>query len=1077
MKGAKTMKKFSLLRTPILRRALVMMSPLKTPSSLASLHRISRLLRKNAFHALAFTCALLAGWSCTRSPDEVTELEFTLADTLVGAYDSVRIELFSDGEMDGEPLFSKTFPVEDDQGKILLKLPKGLPENFTAVVTGFEGDVIAKRIRYDYDLTQETPVGDPIAILINSDPDPDPTLVTLEAENVDCQVGDSTQALVRVIPTDWPDTNYSLSSANEDKATVQGHSVYCLEAGESKITATLEDASVEFTVKVLERVVFIASFGVKDLGVLVDQTVDPEISFEPSDATSTGFSVEVVEGDAAEIDTTRKIHGLKPGEVTVRVKANQGDAEATFKVTVSDEEVLSESFSSPDLSLPIFGSHDPDITVSPDNATSRDFSLTSDDEEIVRVEDGVLKARKIGKVTLRIKAQKGDAEGSFEVTVRDPVFADIKPVSAQWCGNCHAPGRTFNLQDSSVFIAKGAQAMRRLTLAVGDSGRMPLDTVMDEDPKAMLLAWLSANVHPVTAITVTDISVAVGDTTTPSVVFEPENATNQVFTLESAQPAFAKAVGNRLVGIAEGSANIKVTTEDGAFEKTFKVTVVRPGFMEHIKPVTTEKCGDCHGPSITFDLQDSVILLSHGKESLRRIQLEKSNSARMPAQGELTERELTLLLTWLKAYFVPLANLASPDLKLRLGETVLPPVTFTPPNASNRGYSLTTLDTTVVASPDGVRLSGLKIGSTQILLASVEGPLNRSFKVDVTPWLPESVVGLDTAVGVGDSVRLTVKVFPPQATDTTYTLTALTNNISINAEGFVKGVTLGDARILAQSTGDTSVTDTIKVSVAAIVDESITVDNVSLLVGNSAVPVVHWTPLNTTNKNFALTIKSGAAVSLKGTAIIGEESGESILTATSIGGGHSADFTVTVGNVVATGIRLSVPTVVVGTTVRPTAAFTPTNTTQKTFSLTSLTASVLKISTDGTQIQAMKLGSADIIATAKDGPKDTVKNVKAIMPPFATAQKVITAKCMACHGGRTSVLADSASAVTYGSQVYDRINRATGAAGFMPQGGSLTAAELKAMNEWFQWLAAPIIKLPIEIVPIPGPILIPVTPL
>src|SRR6056297_3042560 len=78
-------------------------------------------------------------------------------------------------------------------------------------------------------------------------------------------------------------------------------------------------------------------------------------------------------------------------------------------------------------------------------------------------------------------------------------------------------------------------------------------------------------------ITEGDQSMKVGDTLQLTAVVIPEDATNKAITWESDNPDVATISEDGLVtALSTGVANITVTTEDGAFSDTIKITVTKP---------------------------------------------------------------------------------------------------------------------------------------------------------------------------------------------------------------------------------------------------------------------------------------------------------------------------------------------------------------------------------------------------------------------------------------------------------------------------------------------------------------------
>jgi len=78
-------------------------------------------------------------------------------------------------------------------------------------------------------------------------------------------------------------------------------------------------------------------------------------------------------------------------------------------------------------------------------------------------------------------------------------------------------------------------------------------------------------------ITEEDQSIKVGETLQLTAVVAPEDATNKAITWESDNPDVAAVSEDGLVtALSKGVANITVTTEDGGFTDSVKITVSKP---------------------------------------------------------------------------------------------------------------------------------------------------------------------------------------------------------------------------------------------------------------------------------------------------------------------------------------------------------------------------------------------------------------------------------------------------------------------------------------------------------------------
>lgn len=436
----------------------------------------------------------------------------------------------------------------------------------------------------------------------------------------------------------------------------------------------------------------------------------------------------------------------------------------------------------------------------------------------------------------------------------------------------------------------------------------------------------------------------------------------------------------------------------------------------------------------------------------------------MPAEGELTPSQLGILVGWLNAHFVPLQSVAVAEDTVRLGDTKFPKVTFTPGNASNQGYTLVSFDTSVT-TPTGIRIHGAFVGSANVGLTTEEGAKTKTFKVTVIPWPVDSLVGADTSFQVGDTVIPRVGAFPEEATNKSYTLTSLAVGVTVLPGGKLTATALGSVKVVATSVQNPSVKDTFTVVVGPVPVQSVSAADMSLFVGTTKAPTLTWTPGAATNKGYTLSLVSGTGATLVGTTqLSGTTAGTSVWRVTTTDGAKTADFNVTVGNVVATGIKQTLNSLVyINSNYAPSVAWTPSTTTIKTYTLSTLTPATISLPS-ATVFKGLARGVGKIVATATDGPKDTL-TVDVLRPPYSTVAPILVTYCSTCHKtgnpypiwttnptSNPSYTSEDSARFINNPRVLNRLNADPGYS-LMPPSASPqpTTAELNVLKQYLSW--------------------------
>jgi hypothetical protein len=308
-----------------------------------------------------------------------------------------------------------------------------------------------------------------------------------------------------------------------------------------------------------------------------------------------------------------------------------------------------------------------------------------------------------------------------------------------------------------------------------------------------------------------------------------------------------------------------------------------------------------------------------------------------------------------------------------------PSVSILPQDAKNRGYTLVSLDESIV-KVSGRDLIGMKPGSAKVRARSDEGGLTAEFDATVflrdTNIYEERVSVADMELMVGDPPASPAILWTPSnVSNRGYTLVSSNPAaVSVITEG-------GAARCKALAPGTATLTLTsqgkglqaaFKVSVKpapilSIPVLAIAADDMFLELGSvGKSPLVRFTPMLATNKTFTLSSDKPGIVSVSGTSLHAVSGGEASITLVSADG-PSSSFKVTVRVPIVSVSSVSAPDMMLvsGGTAVPAVSVLPANAANKAYSLSSDKPNT--VSVQGNAIVAVKNGSAIITITAADG--------------------------------------------------------------------------------------------------------------
>ena len=252
-----------------------------------------------------------------------------------------------------------------------------------------------------------------------------------------------------------------------------------------------------------------------------------------------------------------------------------------------------------------------------------------------------------------------------------------------------------------------------------------------------------------------------------------------------------------------------------------------------------------------------------------------------------------------------------------------------------------------------------------------------------------------SSVVVGESLQITAKVLPENATNATLKWKITPENIlKLTATaGQFTAQQVGEALVRAEAADGSGITAECKVVVKPRLVQSISLNATQkeLIIGDSFTLTATLSPENATNRNVIWKLVSGNAISLSNTGIIqAKKVGKALVRAEAAdGSGITAECKIVVKPrlVQAISLKLEKDTVAVGEHFTVTADVLPKNTTNSTLQWSVSDPLLLKHLGAGS-FEALKTGSATITAQARDGSKQEASCRIEIVPPTALKKAV-----------------------------------------------------------------------------------------
>ena len=413
------------------------------------------------------------------------------------------------------------------------------------------------------------------------------TSVTLDKTDLTLDVNDKATLTATVNPNDATNKTVTWKSDKPEIVEVDSNgNVTAKAAGTATITATADgkSASCKVTVNGQPATVPVQSVELNQTTLelkagntaTLTATVNPESATDKTVTwTSDKPEIAAVEGGTV----TAKVAG------TAIITAKAGDKTATCTVTVTKADVAVESVTLDKNSLELKAGNNATLTatVSPEGATNKDVTWTSDNPEVATVEGGTVTAKAAG--TAIITAKAGDKTATCTVTVTkadvavesvtlDKTSLDLK------VGNNATLTATVNPESATDKTVTWTSDKPEIAAVEGGTvtakvAGTAIITAKAGDKTATCTVTVAKADVAVESVTLdkTSLDLKTGDNTTLTATVNPESATNKDVTWTSDKPEIAAVEGGTVTAKAEGTATIIVTTIDGGKTATCKVTV------------------------------------------------------------------------------------------------------------------------------------------------------------------------------------------------------------------------------------------------------------------------------------------------------------------------------------------------------------------------------------------------------------------------------------------------------------------------------------------------------------------------
>ena len=397
---------------------------------------------------------------------------------------------------------------------------------------------------------------------------------------------------------------------------------------------------------------------------------------------------------------------------------------ACKKVGTELVDVVSISIDKTSIQLKVGETMTLSATVNPSNASDKTVTWSSADVSIAAVDDGIVKALKIGTAT--IKAKAGDKTATCSITI---VPTEVSSITLDKSSASLKVGETVTLiatvgpedaTDKTVTWTTSDATVATVSNGVVTAKKLGTATITAKAGEKTATCSITVIPTPVTSVTLskTSASLKVGETVTLTATVNPSDATDKTVTWTTSDATVATVSNGVVTAKKLGTATI--TAKAGDKTATCSITVI-PTPVGSIT-LTLLSASLTVGESVTLsatvgpvDAIDKTVSWSSSDATVANVSngvvsAKKIGTATITAKAG--NKTATCSITVVSAPVGSITlNLQSASLKV--GETATLSATVNPSDATDKTVTWTTSDATVATVSNGV-VTAKKMGTVTI---------------------------------------------------------------------------------------------------------------------------------------------------------------------------------------------------------------------------------------------------------------------------------------------------------------------------------------------------------------------------
>ena len=365
-------------------------------------------------------------------------------------------------------------------------------------------------------------------------------------------VNSKSKIAVSIRPENASNQKVSFLSSNPSIVSVDSEgNITAKRNGTAYISVNAENITKSYKVTVVNSV----TISLKNISITqsIDlnegETKKISVTYTPSNATNKKINWKSSDTGIVTVDVNGNIKGISSGTATITATSEDGLHIATCKVTVltTDKSLKSISLNKTELQLKVGEKENLIVDFNPTNADNKEVTWSCDNEDIVKVKNGEIKALKPGTTEVKVISEDGKKEATCKVTViSDPI-------------------ESISFSDESITVYVGNK-VTLVTNSVPENTAIenPIWTSSDEEVATVKNGVVTAKKNGTTTITISDESNTVTASIEIIVISKPEE--KLLITIDGYDINFDINTKNYTLSIGnENSLNIHVNRSEDKY--------------------------------------------------------------------------------------------------------------------------------------------------------------------------------------------------------------------------------------------------------------------------------------------------------------------------------------------------------------------------------------------------------------------------------------------------------------------------------------------------------------------------------